>query len=78
VRHHRFINQNVLLAEFPVAEPEQAASSKPKTPEFELIEPLSERELEVLQLIAQRLTNTAIAERLVLSPKTVRNHVTDH
>ncbi|MDX1417200.1 MAG: response regulator transcription factor [Candidatus Promineifilaceae bacterium] len=36
---------------------------------------LTPRELEVLQLIAQGLTNNAIAERLVLSPKTVRNQV---
>lgn len=36
---------------------------------------LTPRELEVLQLIAQGLTNNAIAEKLFLSPKTVRNHV---
>ena len=36
---------------------------------------LTEREREVLTLIAQGLTNRAIAERLVLSEKTVRNHV---
>ena len=36
---------------------------------------LSERERDVLELIAQGLTNNAIAERLFLSPKTVRNHV---
>ena len=33
------------------------------------------REREILTLIAQGYTNPAIAERLVLSPKTVRNHV---
>ncbi|HCI78462.1 MAG TPA: DNA-binding response regulator [Ktedonobacter sp.] len=38
---------------------------------------LSEREREVLILIAQGLTNTAIAERLVLSPKTVRNYISE-
>ncbi len=38
---------------------------------------LSEREREVLTLIAQGLTNTAIAERLVLSPKTVRNYISE-
>ena len=36
---------------------------------------LTEREREILILIAQGYTNPAIAEKLVLSPKTVRNHV---
>jgi DNA-binding NarL/FixJ family response regulator len=38
---------------------------------------LTEREREVLGLIAQGLTNSAIAERLILSPKTVRNYITE-
>jgi len=38
---------------------------------------LTERELEVLALIAEGYTNTIIAERLSLSPKTVRNHVSN-
>lgn len=37
--------------------------------------PLSERELEVLKLVAQGLTNQEIATRLVLSEWTVRTHV---
>jgi DNA-binding NarL/FixJ family response regulator len=36
---------------------------------------LTVREREILELIAQGLTNATIAERLVISPKTVRNHV---
>lgn len=36
---------------------------------------LTDREREVIGLIAAGLTNSAIASRLVLSPKTVRNHV---
>jgi DNA-binding NarL/FixJ family response regulator len=36
---------------------------------------LTPRELEILSLVAQGLTNPAIADRLVLSPKTVRNQV---
>lgn len=38
---------------------------------------LTEREREILALISQGLTNKAIAERLVLSPKTIRNHVSN-
>lgn len=38
---------------------------------------LTEREREILDLIAHGLTNGAIAERLVLSEKTVRNHVSN-
>jgi len=36
---------------------------------------LTVRELDILELIAQGLDNHAIARRLVLNPKTVRNHV---
>jgi DNA-binding NarL/FixJ family response regulator len=38
---------------------------------------LSRRERELLDLIAQGYKNPEIAERLVLSPKTVRNHVSN-
>jgi DNA-binding NarL/FixJ family response regulator len=38
---------------------------------------LSEREHEVLLMVAEGLTNLEIAERLVLSPHTVRNHVSN-
>lgn len=38
---------------------------------------LTEREVEVLRLIAQGLNNQEIAQKLVLSPKTVRNHITN-
>jgi DNA-binding NarL/FixJ family response regulator len=36
---------------------------------------LTDREREVLDLVAAGLDNTSISRRLVLSPKTVRNHV---
>lgn len=45
----------------------------PETPFPEL----TAREHDVLALVAEGLTNTAIADRLVLSPKTVRNHVSN-
>jgi DNA-binding NarL/FixJ family response regulator len=38
---------------------------------------LTEREREILDLVARGLTNTEIAQRLFLSPKTVRNHVSN-
>jgi LuxR family maltose regulon positive regulatory protein len=63
-----------LLAAFPDAEPEKIDLSKSQAPKSELAEPLSERELEVLQLIAEGLTNREIAGRLYLSLNTVKVH----
>ena len=40
-----------------------------------MIEPLSERELEVLRLISGGLSNRAIAQRLVISSNTVKGHI---
>ncbi len=60
-----------LLSAFERAGGEQLTTS-PKKPE--LIEPLSERELEVLRLVAQGLTNNEISQRLVLALSTVKGH----
>jgi DNA-binding NarL/FixJ family response regulator len=38
---------------------------------------LTEREREILDLVARGLNNAQITQRLVLSPKTVRNHVSN-
>ena len=40
----------------------------------EMVEPLSERELQVLRLIAQGLSNREIGERLFLALSTVKGH----
>lgn len=54
------------LGQFPV----KTASASP-FPE------LTHRELEVLHLIAQGHNNPAIADELVISPRTVKNHITN-
>lgn len=51
-------------------------ASRPALP-AQVFPELTEREREVLTLIAQGYTNATIAEKLVLSPKTVRNHVSN-
>jgi len=43
-------------------------------PTFGDIDPLSEREMDVLRLICQELTTTEIAGKLFLSPRTVEGH----
>ena len=63
-----------LLAAFPVTDSEQTLSSTPPEVEAGFVEPLSEREIEVLQLIAEGLTNQEVANRLYLSLHTVKVH----
>jgi pimeloyl-ACP methyl ester carboxylesterase/DNA-binding CsgD family transcriptional regulator len=43
---------------------------------LKLADELTDREREILELIAQGLSNAQIGERLVISPKTVSNHIT--
>lgn len=56
---------NKLLSAF--AQPKEKQQSK-------LVEPLSKRELEILQLIAQGLSNSEISKRLFLALNTVKGH----
>jgi len=63
-----------LLGAFSDAEPEQADLVQGQPTGSQLIEPLSEREIEVLQFIAAGHKYQEIAERLVISLNTVRHH----
>ena len=61
-----------LLAAFEPSEP--ILKTTTKNAQSELFEPLSERELEVLQLICQGLSNQEICQRLFLALDTVKGH----
>ena len=55
-------------------EEQKSAEESHHLPAPSLIEPLSQRELEVLQLVAQGLSNREISERLFLALITVKGH----
>jgi DNA-binding NarL/FixJ family response regulator len=57
------------LSRKPIETPDSVSQS--------LIEPLSERELNILRLIAQGASNREIADSLFLAEGTVKNHVTN-
>ncbi len=72
--------EQVLAAQRPVtmpppipAEP-STAPPVPKAPTYP--DELTAREVEVLRLVAQGLTNEQVAQRLVISPRTVDTHLT--
>lgn len=54
-------------------EPDRESADAP----VDLLEPLTGRELEVLRIAAEGLSNQAIAERLTLSPRTIERHLSN-
>jgi len=58
-------------------EPDRAASSTSSPLAPEPIDPLTEREIEILHLVADGLTNDEISERLSISVRTVERHMSN-
>ena len=58
-----------ILTAFP--EPNRTVSS---ISQGEFLEPLTNRELQILELLGERLTNKEIADKLIISPGTVKGH----
>jgi LuxR family maltose regulon positive regulatory protein len=58
-----------ILSAFAAFQPTPASANQER-----LIEPLTERELEILVLLERRLSNKEIAARLVIAPGTVKSH----
>jgi LuxR family maltose regulon positive regulatory protein len=66
-----------ILAAFPESQKKIAsddAGSRSRAVNSRLVEPLTDRELDVLALLRERLSNKEIAQTLVLSPTTVKRY----
>lgn len=72
----RAVAQGQVLFGAKMAERMLAFFHNPQTDQAVPFPDLTDRERELLDLIARGLNNSQIAERLVISPKTVRNHIT--
>jgi LuxR family transcriptional regulator, maltose regulon positive regulatory protein len=70
-----------LLAAFPASEPETRSPGDTETETLDhpvtpaLVEPLSDRELEILRLIAAGRSNQEIADTLIIAVSTVKKHI---
>jgi DNA-binding NarL/FixJ family response regulator len=68
--------EQALAAKGPVTAPQRLPTTPPAKPSATYPGGLTAREVEVLRLLAQGWTDAQIAEQLVISPRTVNNHLT--
>ncbi|MGB5844382.1 MAG: response regulator transcription factor, partial [Anaerolineales bacterium] len=66
-----------LLAAYASSEPAEVSIRSKMEDHLALLEPLSEREVEVLMLIAEGLSNQQIAGQLHISLSTVKGHTSN-
>jgi LuxR family maltose regulon positive regulatory protein len=66
-----------ILAAFAPAAMHPRAQRLDQTAQREVVEPLTTREQEILELLAQRLSDKEIAQALSISPYTVRKHTSN-
>jgi len=67
-----------VVAEFSrMSDIEARSGSRTAVPQQDLVEPLSERELEILGVLATGASNREIANKLFITEGTVKNHVTN-
>jgi DNA-binding CsgD family transcriptional regulator len=71
----RWTRVGALLTSRLAPQPPAAARHPAPMSSITLQEPLSEREIEVLSLVGQGLSNAQIAERLILAQSTVKTHI---
>jgi DNA-binding CsgD family transcriptional regulator len=72
----RFVNTIGDFLGWPREMPKRRAADQPASAACEELAALTVREREILDLVAGGATNQQIADRLFISEKTVRNHLT--
>ena len=72
----KLFREGKVLGERQVAQQFLKPQTKESTAKAALVNNLTKREIEILRLVAQGLSDAQVAERLVLSPRTVNAHLT--